>query len=44
MYRPVASHAVAIQKMPTWVWMVRLTTYGSTSASGMPKNAWPSTA
>ena len=26
MYRPVASHAVAIQKMPTWVWMVRLVT------------------
>ena len=26
MYRPVASQAVAIQKMPTWVWTVRLTT------------------
>jgi len=43
MYRPVASQAVAIQKIPTWVWMVRLTTYGSTSASGMPKKPWPST-
>ena len=26
MYRPVASHAVAIQKMPSCVWIVRLTT------------------
>ena len=43
-YNPVASHAVAIQKMPTCVCTVRLTTYGSTCASGMPKNDWPSTA
>ena len=26
MYRPVASHAVAIQKIPSCVWTVRLTT------------------
>ncbi len=43
-YRPVASQAVAIQKMPTCVWMVRVVTYGSTSASGRPNSDWPSTA
>ncbi len=44
MYRPVASHAVAIHSTPSCVCTVRLMTYGSTCASGIPKNASPSTA
>ena len=34
--RPAASHAVAIQKMPSWTCQVRATEYGRMSASGIP--------
>ena len=36
MNRPVASHAVAIQKMPSCVCQVRVTRRAATSPSGMP--------
>ena len=41
MNRPVASHAVAIQKMPSCVCQVRVTAYGSHLASGKPKKLRP---
>ena len=40
-YRPVASHAVAIQKMPICVWMVRLTAYGRTLRQRQAKERLP---
>ena len=43
MYRPVASHAVAIHSTANWVWIVRLMVNGRMSPSGMPKKLWPST-
>ena len=43
MYRPVASHAVAIHSTASCVCQLRVSAYGSTSASAKPYAFWPST-
>ena len=42
-YRPVASQAVAIHRMPSWVCHVRTTAYGRNVSIWMPYSAPPST-